>query len=112
MKPSVVYTAMLMQQAVSTMSGLMVPVLAPSIAADTGVSPSLIGLYTAFLYTSSMFAALAGSSFLIFFGGTQSKPSLSFSCSSRLTYKHIGRLVSFCHRRSGYWHWRGPVYPS
>ncbi|MBD21410.1 MAG: hypothetical protein CMM37_10255 [Rhodospirillaceae bacterium] len=71
MKPPVVYTAMLamlMQQAMSTMSGLTIPVLAPSIAADTGISPSLIGLYTAFLYGGSMFAALAGSSFLIRFG--------------------------------------------
>lgn len=71
MKPPVVYTAvfaMLFQQAMSTMSGLTIPVLAPSIAMETGLSPSLIGLYTAFLYGGSMIAALVGSNFLIRFG--------------------------------------------
>ena len=71
MKPPVVNTAvfaMLFQQAMSTMSGLTIPVLAPSIAMETGLSPSLIGLYTAFLYGGSMIAALVGSNFLIRFG--------------------------------------------
>ena len=71
MKLPVVYTAafaMLLQQALSTMSGLTVPVLAPPIAAETGLSPSLVGLYTAFLYGGSMISSLAGGGFLLRFG--------------------------------------------
>ncbi len=57
MKVPVVYTAvfaMLFQQSLSTMSGLTIPVLAPPIAAETGMSASLVGVYTAFLYGGSM----------------------------------------------------------
>lgn len=63
MKIPVVYAAtaaMLLQQALSTMSGLTIPVLAPPIVAETGLNPSLVGLYIAFLYGGSMFSSLAG----------------------------------------------------
>ena len=59
---------MLLQQAMSTMSGLTIPVLAPSISAETGLNPGLIGLYTAILYGGSMMSALAGGGFLLRFG--------------------------------------------
>jgi len=59
---------MLLQQAMSTMSGLTIPVLAPSISAETGLNPGLIGLYTAILYGGSMISALAGGGFLLRFG--------------------------------------------
>ena len=59
---------MLLQQALSTMSGLTIPVLAPPIAAETGLSPSLVGLYTAFLYGGSMVSSLAGGGFLLRYG--------------------------------------------
>ncbi|MGZ0246708.1 MAG: MFS transporter, partial [Alphaproteobacteria bacterium] len=67
----VVYTAvfaMLFQQALSTMSGLTIPVLAPPIAAETGMSASLVGVYTAFLYGGSMISSLAGGGFLLRYG--------------------------------------------
>ncbi len=50
------------------MSGLTIPVLAPSISAETGLNPGLIGLYTAILYGGSMISALAGGGFLLRFG--------------------------------------------
>ena len=71
MKVPVVYTAvfaMLFQQALSTMSGLTIPVLAPPIAAETGMSASLVGVYTAFLYGGSMISSLAGGGFLLRYG--------------------------------------------
>ena len=71
MRVPLVYTAafaMLVQQSLSTMSGLTIPVLAPPIAAETGLSPSLVGLYTAFLYGGSMISALVGGGFLLRFG--------------------------------------------
>tara|TARA_A100001037_G_C15053907_1_gene591435 strand:+ start:82 stop:1275 length:1194 start_codon:yes stop_codon:yes gene_type:complete len=71
MKIPVIYLAvfaMLFQQALSTMSGLTIPVLAPPIAAETGLSPGLVGLYTAFLYGGSMISSLTGGGFLLRFG--------------------------------------------
>ena len=71
MKVPVVYTAavaMMLQQALATMSGLTVPVLAPPISAETGLSASLVGVYTAFLYGGSMVSSLAGGGFLLRFG--------------------------------------------
>lgn len=71
MKIPVVYSAvfaMLLQQALSTMSGLTIPVLAPAIAAETGLSASLVGVYTAFLYGGAMVSSLAGGGFLLRFG--------------------------------------------
>ena len=71
MKVPVVYTAvfaMLFQQALSTMSGLTIPVLAPPISAETGLSPSLVGVYTASLYGGSMVSSLAGGGFLLRYG--------------------------------------------
>ena len=68
MRVPLVYTAafaMLFQQSLSTMSGLTIPVLAPPIAAETGLSPSLVGLYTAFLYGGSMISALVGGGFFL-----------------------------------------------
>ena len=71
MKLPIVYTAvfaMLLQQALSTMSGLTIPVLVPPIAEETGLNPSLVGLYTAILYGGSMISSLAGGGFLLRFG--------------------------------------------
>lgn len=90
MKIPVVYTAvfaMLLQQALSTMSGLTIPVLAPPIAAETGLSPSLVGLYTAFLYGGSMISSLAGGGFLLRFGALR----VSQAC---LVVVAIGLLIN------------------
>jgi MFS family permease len=90
MKLPIVYTAalaMLLQQALSTMSGLTIPVLAPPIAAETGLSPSLVGLYTAFLYGGSMISAVAGSGFLLRFGALR----VSQAC---LVVVAIGLLIN------------------
>lgn len=71
MRVPIVYTAvaaMTLQQALSTMSGLTVPLLAPPIAAETGLNPSLIGLYTAFLYGGATISSIAGGGFLLRYG--------------------------------------------
>ena len=78
MKVPVVYTAvfaMLFQQALSTMSGLTIPVLAPPIAAETGMSASLVGVYTAFLYGGSVISSLAGVGFLLRYGARRVSPA-------------------------------------
>ncbi len=66
MKLPLVYVAtgvMLLQQALSTMAGLTLPVLVPPIAEETGLSPSLIGLYVPILYAGAMLSSvMAGGS--------------------------------------------------
>lgn len=90
MKLPVVYTAvfaMLFQQALSTMSGLTIPVLAPPIAAEEGMSASLVGVYTAFLYGGSMVSSLAGGGFLLRYGALR----VSQAC---LLVVSIGLLIN------------------
>lgn len=61
-------SAMLVQQAFSTMSGLTVPVLAPAIAADLGLNDGLTGAYSAFIYGAAMVGSMAAGGFFIRFG--------------------------------------------
>jgi len=71
MKGPIIYTAvaaMTLQQALATMGGLTVPLLAPPIAAETGLNPSLVGLYTAFLYGGATISSLIGGGFLLRYG--------------------------------------------
>lgn len=71
MKPALAYTAtaaMLFQQALSTMGGLTLPVLVPAIAADTGLDPSLVGLYVPLLYAGSMLSSVLAGGFLLRYG--------------------------------------------
>lgn len=70
-KPSLVYIAtgiMLLQQALSTMAGLSMPVLVPPIAADTGLDPSLIGLFVPLVYAGSMVSSIGSGGLLLRFG--------------------------------------------
>ena len=71
MKGPIIYTAvaaMTLQQALATMGGLTVPLLAPPIAAETGLNPSLVGRYTAFLYGGATISSLIGGGFLLRYG--------------------------------------------
>ena len=70
MRVPLVYTAafaMLVQQSLTTMSGLTILVLAPPIAAETGLAQASL-IYTVFLYGGSMISALVGGGFLLRFG--------------------------------------------
>ena len=71
MKLPVIYVAtgaMLFQQALSTMGGLTLPVLVPPIAAETGLSPGLVGLYVPLLYAGSMISSVLAGGFLLKYG--------------------------------------------
>ncbi len=70
--PRLAYAAtvvMMIQQSLSTMAGLALPVLVPPIAAETGLSPGLVGFYVPILYAGSMISSIAGGGFLLRFGG-------------------------------------------
>ena len=53
--------AMLIQQAFSYMSTLVLPVAAPAISEATGLGISLVGVYTAIMYVASTLSAGASS---------------------------------------------------
>lgn len=59
---------MMLQQALSTMAGLALPVLVPPITAETGLSPSLVGLYVPILYAGSMISSITTGGLLLRFG--------------------------------------------
>ncbi|MGE0744499.1 MAG: MFS transporter [Rhodospirillales bacterium] len=60
--------AMLVQQALATMGGLIVPVIAPAIIAERGLNPALVGAFTAVTYASAMAGTLIGGAFLLRYG--------------------------------------------
>ena len=60
--------AMLIQQAFSFMSTLVLPVAAPAISESTGLSISLVGVYTAIMYVASTVSAGASGAFIRRFG--------------------------------------------
>ena len=60
--------AMLIQQAFSYMSTLVLPVAAPAISEATGLGISLVGVYTAIMYVASTLSAGASGSFIQRYG--------------------------------------------
>ena len=60
--------AMLIQQAFSYMSTLVLPIAAPAISEATGLSISLVGVYTAIMYVASTFSAGASGAFIRRYG--------------------------------------------
>ena len=60
--------AMLIQQAFSYMSTLVLPVAAPAISEATGLSISLVGVYTAIMYVASTLSAGASGAFIRRYG--------------------------------------------
>jgi len=60
--------AMLFQQALTSMSTLVLPVAAPEMSADTGLPASLIGGYWMFVYGIGFFASLGCGSYIQRFG--------------------------------------------
>lgn len=60
--------AMLIQQAFSYMSTLVLPVAAPAISEATGLGISLVGVYTAIMYVASTLSAGASGAFIQRFG--------------------------------------------
>lgn len=60
---------MLAQQALATMAGLSIPVLAPAISGELGLDAGLIGAYTVCIYGAAMAAALGGGGFILRYGG-------------------------------------------
>ncbi len=60
--------AMLIQQAFASMGGLVLPVVAPAMAAETGLPTALIGIYAAIVYGVSFVASLGCGGYIRRFG--------------------------------------------
>lgn len=99
MKPSsLVYVAtgaMLLQQALSTMAGLSMPVLVPPIAADTGLDPSLIGLFVPLVYGGSMISSIASGGMLLRFGAFRVGQLCLLATSTGMLLCSTGYLPAF-----------------
>lgn len=62
-------SSMLVQQAIAYMSIVVLPVAAPVMAVETGLSPSLVGVYSGILHMAAVLAAAAAGGFIARFGG-------------------------------------------
>lgn len=60
--------AMLVQQALAYMSGLIMPVAAPAVAQDLGVNPALVGVFTGCIFFAGMFAQVSCGGFIVRYG--------------------------------------------
>ncbi len=60
--------AMLIQQSFAYMSSLVMPVAAPAVAADLGLDPALVGVFTACMFSASMVSQVSCGGFIIRFG--------------------------------------------
>ena len=98
MKPSLVYVAtgvMLLQQALSTMAGLSMPVLVPPIAAGTGLDPSLIGLFVPLVYGGSMVSSIASGGMLLRFGAFRVSQLCLLATSAGMLLCATGHMATF-----------------
>ena len=75
----IVIAAMLIQQAFAYFAALVLPNMAPAVAADLNIDPTLIGYYTGMLYFASSLGQLSCGSFILRFGAVRmSQASLLF----------------------------------
>lgn len=75
----IVIAAMLIQQAFAYFAALVLPNMAPAVAADLNIDPTLIGYYTGVLYFASSLGQLSCGSFILRFGAVRmSQASLLF----------------------------------
>lgn len=75
----IVIVAMLIQQAFAYFAALVLPNMAPAVAADLNIDPHLIGYYTGVLYFFSSMGQLSCGSFILRFGAVRmSQASLLF----------------------------------
>lgn len=75
----IVISAMLIQQAFAYFAALVLPNMAPAVAADLNIDPHLIGFYTGVLYFFSSMGQLSCGGFILRFGAVRmSQASLVF----------------------------------
>lgn len=96
MRPLVMaVVAMLVQQTFAFMATLVLPVVAPAVAVELGVSPALIGVYALSLYAVASCSALASGSFIRRFGALRMSQASLVLLGSGLLLASPGVLYLF-----------------
>jgi len=78
---------MLGTQSLATMSGITIPVMAPAVAAELGIAVTVVGLYTAVLYTGATTGTLLGGGLIIRYGAVR-------ICQAGLLCAAVGLLMA------------------
>ena len=85
--------ATLLVQALATMTSFAVPVLAPVIAADLGVAPARVGLFTSLLYVAATVGAILCPGFIARYGPIRMSQLLMLSCAAALAVAAGGTVL-------------------
>lgn len=78
---------MLGTQSLATMSGITIPVMAPAVAAELGIAVTVVGLYTAVLYTGATTGTLLGGGLIVRYGAVR-------ICQAGLLCAAVGLLMA------------------
>ncbi len=86
--------ATLLVQALAIMTSLAVPTLAPAIAADLGVSPARVGLFTSLLYVAATAGAILCPGFIARFGPIRMSQVLMLFCAAAMAIAATGTVAA------------------
>ena len=87
--------AMLIQQAFSYLSTLVLPIAAPAISESTGLGISLVGVYTAIMYVASTLSAGASGSFIQRYGALRVSQTALVLMGLGLVFSWPGWVILF-----------------
>lgn len=91
----VAVVAMLIQQALSYMSTLVLPVAAPEVSKALGLDISLVGIYTAIMYVASTLSAGASGAFIQRYGALRVSQAALVLMGLGLVFSWPGWLLAF-----------------
>ena len=83
---------MLFQQALASMAGLVLPVVAPEISAELGIPASLIGIYSVCLYGISFFVSLGCGGYIQRYGPLRMSQVALFCLGTGLVVSALGMI--------------------
>lgn len=91
----IVITAMLIQQAFAYFSAVVLPNMAPAVAAGLDLDANLVGYYTGLLYLCSSFGQVACGAFILRFGAVRMSQISLFMMGVALMLGYAGQLWAF-----------------
>jgi MFS family permease len=91
----IVIIAMLIQQAFAYFSAVVLPNMAPAVAAGLDLDANLVGYYTGLLYLCSSFGQVACGAFILRFGAVRMSQISLFMMGAALMLGYVGQLWAF-----------------
>ena len=91
----IVITAMLIQQAFAYFSAVVLPNMAPAVAAGLDLDANLVGYYTGLLYLCSSFGQVACGAFILRFGAVRMSQISLLLMGAALMLGFVGQLWAF-----------------